>query len=98
MVLILVITPFVFFLTVWVLVSFYRVMRPDEPRIPSDVLLPPITLDPARYPVLVGARAIRETGRRDNRIRSLASPYDFLDGHSEGFPEAWWQDVVMRRN
>ncbi|MBO6574931.1 MAG: hypothetical protein JJ896_05940 [Rhodothermales bacterium] len=98
LVFLLVIVPIVFTMAVWVVVSFYRIMRPEEPQIPVDPGMFDLLLEPRREPALIGAKAIRESGRRQNRERSLSSPYDYLDGHSDGFPEAWWEDVLARRN
>lgn len=85
-------------MTVWVVVSVYRIVRPEEPEVRVDPGMFDFLLEPAREPVLVGAKHIRDSGRRANRQRSLESPYDFLDGHSDGFPITWWEDVQARRN
>ena len=99
MVLLLVAGPILFVMAVWTVVSMYRIMRPEEPQSPYlDESNFEITLDPAREPVLIGARSIRDTGRRRNRVLALTAPYEYLDGHSDGIPEAWWEDVVARRN
>ncbi|NNE70928.1 MAG: hypothetical protein HKN29_11285 [Rhodothermales bacterium] len=92
------IAPVVFVMAVWVVVSFYRIMQPEEPEIRVDPGMFDFLLEPSREPVLIGASDIRETGRQVNRMRSLVSPYDYMDGHSEGFPESWWEDVQARRN
>jgi hypothetical protein len=95
---ILLISPLVFFMTVWVVVSIYRILRPEEP----EIFVAPGTFDfllsPTPERALVGAKSIRDSGRRVNRQRSLESPYEFFGGQSEGFPEEWWEDVVARQN
>ncbi len=95
---ILLISPLVFFMTVWVVVSIYRIVHPDEPQLRVEPGEFDFLLEPNREPVLVGAKTIRDSGRRVNRLRSMDSPYDFLDGHSDGFPVRWWEDVQMLRN
>lgn len=92
------ISPVIFLMAVWVVVSFYRIMRPEEPEVRVDPGMFDFLLEPTREPVLVGASQIKESGRQANRMRSLVSPYDYLDGHSDGFPESWWKDVQARRN
>jgi hypothetical protein len=97
MVLYLMLTPLVFMVVVWVLVSLFRVSDPvSSSRFEPEVF--PFPEDPVREPMLVGAKTIRESGRQRNRINSLASPYDYMYGHSDGLPESWWEDVLRRRN
>lgn len=99
MIFLVIITPILFVMVVWVGVTVYRILVPDEPH---NVHLDPGCFDfpddPVRELVLFGARSIRDQGRLVHRVQSLSSPYDYLDGHSDGFPEAWWKDVVQRRN
>ena len=99
MILLVVFIPILFVMLVWVSVSVYRILRPDNPGpLPLFDRKTLVYFSTEREPAMVGARSIRERGRRGNRIRSVTSPYDYLSGQSDGFPEAWWQDVVERRN
>jgi len=91
--------PIVFTMLVWVVVTAWRVLSPDEGR-PID-----------RDPHLKRLRKIRSGGTlevhfEDIRLleRERAEPvppqlgYRFDDGYSTGLPPEWLEDLSERRN
>jgi len=87
--LILVAIPALFFMLVWVTVTAYRIVRPDEPT------SKPKTLAEKRIRRVVRAYAIIEEAQH---TRHQKARYQFIEGESDGFPEHWLEDVWARRN
>lgn len=89
--------PVLFIVVTWSLVTMYRICFPEEAA--------PIEYDPVFVrrraaamgtSVPVGAREIRE----DQRVhqRQHTTEYLYETGLSDGFPEAWRDDLWLRRN
>ena len=91
--------PFLFFMVVWAIVTAYRIYIPEQ--------VMPLERDPfilrqraatEGVPVPVGAREIREDQQLRQR-NAFVAPYHYAWGCSErGVPEAWVEDVWLRRN
>ncbi len=90
--------PIFFFMAVWVIVTVYRVLVPEEP-LPLEkdrVVVRKVATAQGEY-VPVGARDIRED-QRHYYTEHPPVPYAYVYGESEGFPEYWDKDLWLRRN
>ena len=92
-------TPVVFLMMVWVVVTAWRILRPEEPVALED--------DPAfvrKQRLLRGqvARVRFQEIRELERERAPAGPdcdeYTLCEGVSYGVPVAWYADLDQRRN
>ncbi len=97
--LVLVAIPVLFFMLTWVIVTAYRICFPEEAL--------PIERDPLRVrhrataagiSIPVGAREIREDQKRYQRQLATRA-YHYEEGDLRiGLPEAWMDDLWLRRN
>jgi hypothetical protein len=91
--------PVLFFLLTWVVATAYRLYFPEKP-IAFD--RDPVVLQEQRLrqeqSTPVGVREIREDQRRSQYLGESSPDYQYVWGYSDGFPEAWRNDVRMRRN
>jgi hypothetical protein len=86
-------TSVIFFMLTWVVVSAWRICRPEEST--------PFVTTGERASrmsgvLLVGVREIAQTVPPVRRPATGAYAYSW--GHSSGLPEIWIQDLVARRN
>jgi hypothetical protein len=90
--------PILFFLFVWVVATAYRLYFPEQP-LPYEkdpvVIREKATAQGESVPV--GVREIRADQRRNQRHKTPES-YHYAWGGSDGFPEAWQEDLWRRRN
>ncbi len=96
----LLIGPILFFLLTWVVATVYRLYFPEHP-LPFEedpvVLREEATSRGNSIPV--GVREIRADQRRKRRQGVPHMPdYHYAWGGSDGFPEAWRDDLWQRRN
>jgi hypothetical protein len=99
LVILLIALPTIFAMLVWVVVTAMRLMRPDEPiPLEEDPIILRLQRMESRVPVAVGAQDIRELERRGISRTISSGSYDYLDGHSDGFPVAWLENLSLRRN
>lgn len=97
--LVLVAAPTVFAMAVWVLVTALRILRPEEPgRVPIEPAVVQLARMPMRPVVAAGGGTAGQYPGRDLWREFHHAEYDYGDGLSDGLPEAWWDDVVRRRN
>ena len=94
---ILVAAPLLFFMLTWVVVTAYRICRPEEPlAYECDPATLHLRAREAGQSVPVGAREIREEQRH---YRCAQSTYAYhTGGRSAGVPHAWAEDLWRRRN
>jgi len=92
--------PIFVFLLTWVAATAYRLYFPEEP-LPFE-RDPVVMREKARragQSVPVGVREIRADQRRKKRKSAVQFPdYHYAWGGSDGFPEAWREDLWRRRN
>nr|MBO2491046.1 hypothetical protein [Rhodothermus marinus] len=91
---VLVFGPVLFFMLVWALVTAGRILFPERP-LPFDreFSLRGWTMRPRhRAPIHVGATRAESFGQAD------PVPYHFEAGQSDGLPEAWVDELWLRRN
>lgn len=91
--------PLLFFVLTWTAVTAYRVLFPEQPLpFKKDPIVIREQKTAAGDLVPVGVREIRED-QRAYRVHHLDKvPYHYEDGHSIGVPQAWLDDIEMRRN
>ncbi|NBC17894.1 MAG: hypothetical protein GVY18_11335 [Bacteroidetes bacterium] len=91
--------PVLFFALVWVAVTAYRLLYPEKPLpFERDPILVRRQAAATGKDVPVGVREIREDQQHLQTMRSRTTPYHYLDGVSDGFPETWADDLWQRRN
>ena len=94
--------PLLIFASIWAIVTSLRICFPERP-------LPLFGEDPAakalrmKLPqgevVRVGVRQIRENHRREVLHHGEVDyTYDPILGYTDRFPDAWVEDLVLRRN
>ncbi|SHK59639.1 hypothetical protein [Rhodothermus profundi] len=90
----LVFVPILFFMLVWAVVTAGRILFPERPLpFDRDFSLRGWTVRP-RYRAPVHVAAPRATV-----LQQVAqAAYHFEEGHSDGLPEAWVEDLWLRRN
>jgi len=90
--------PILFFLFVWVVATAYRLYFPEQPLpYEKDPVVVREKATSQGESVPVGVREIRADQRRNQRRRAPAS-YHYAWGGSDGFPDAWQEDLWRRRN
>jgi len=91
--------PLLFFVLTWTVVTAYRVFFPEQPLpFEKDPIVVREQQAAAGARVPVGVREIRED-QRAYRVQYLDRvPYHYEEGHSVGVPQAWLDDVELRRN
>ena len=92
--------PTVVVMTVWVSVSAVRLLRPSEE---AHRTLDPVLVQLARIPARPAVPAgVSDTPTwfpgRDTWREFHHAHYDYAPGRSEGLPEAWWENVLLRQN
>lgn len=91
--------PILFIMLIWVGVTAYRLLHPEEPQpLSRDAVLVRRAAAQRGAPVPVGARQIREDQRHATLYQLQHDPYSFYLGDSSGFPECWVDDLWCRRN
>ncbi len=90
----LVFVPVLFFMLVWAVVTAGRILFPERP-LPFDreFSLRGWTMRP-RHRALVHVAAPRAT----TMPHVAQAVYHFEEGHSDGLPEVWVDDLWLRRN
>ncbi|NBC84940.1 MAG: hypothetical protein GVY25_01955 [Bacteroidetes bacterium] len=93
--------PIIVFLLLWVAATAYRIYFPEQP-LPFE-RDPVVLREKARragQSVPVGIREIRADQRRQKRkdAQVLSPDYHYSWGGSDGFPDAWREDLWRRRN
>lgn len=92
-------TPILFLMMVWVVVTAWRILRPDDPVALED--------DPAfvrKQRLLRGQVArvrfqeIRELERERTPVGPDCDEYSLFEGVSYGVPVTWYSDLDQRRN
>ncbi len=91
--------PILFFLLTWVVATAYRLYFPEQPLVFDN---DPIVLREERaregQSIPVGVREIREDQRRNRQLGRTSPDYRYAWGGSDGFPDAWKDDIWQRRN
>lgn len=91
--------PVLFFALVWVAVTAYRLLYPEKPLpFERDPIIVRRQAAASGEEVPVGVREIREDQQHLQSIHSRTTPYSYLYGVSDGFPEYWADDLWQRRN
>ncbi|MES3629874.1 MAG: hypothetical protein PPP56_06885 [Longimonas sp.] len=91
--------PILFFLLTWVLATAYRLYFPEKPlSFEGDSIVLWDERAHEEKSVPVGAQDIRERQRRSQYLRKTSPDYRYAWGDSDGFPEAWRENIRMRRN
>lgn len=91
--------PLVFFLVTWGITTAYRVYFPDEPLpFEEDPVMERERMTQRGEGVRVGVREIRADQRRKRRKKATQPSYNYAWGGSDGFPDAWEEDLWRRRN
>lgn len=91
--------PILFFMITWVIATVYRLYFPER-SLPFErdpvVIRERATAKGESVPV--GVREIRADQRRARRQGTRQSTYTYAWGGSDGFPEAWHENLWQRRN
>lgn len=91
--------PIVFTMLVWVVVTAWRVLNPDEGRpIDRDPMIRRLHRIRSGSAVEVRFEDIRLLERERNETVPPSTGYRFDDGYSTGFPPEWLEDLSERRN
>jgi hypothetical protein len=92
--------PILVFLLTWVAATVYRLYFPEEPLpFEKDPIVLRERATNAGESIPVGVREIRADQRRKRRKATITRvDYHYAWGGSDGFPEAWHEDLWRRRN
>lgn len=92
--------PILVFLITWVAATAYRIYFPEDPLpFEHDPVVVREKATRAGRSVPVGVREIRADQRRQKRTDTVRFPdYHYARGWSDGFPDAWRDDLWRRRN
>jgi hypothetical protein len=92
--------PILVFLITWIAATAYRIYFPEEPLpFERDPVVVREKATRAGQSIPVGVREIRADQRRKKRQDAIRYPeYHYARGWSDGFPEAWREDLWRRRN
>ncbi len=99
LILALIAAPLLFFMLTWTAITAYRILFPEQPLpFEHDPIVVRKKKTAAGDLVPVGVREIRED-QKEYRVQYLDKvPYHYEDGHSIGVPQAWLDDIEMRKN
>ncbi|GAB5518494.1 MAG: hypothetical protein RhofKO_07450 [Rhodothermales bacterium] len=90
--------PILFFMLTWVLVTAYRLLKPEEPLpYEYDAAFLRQQASQAGYSMPVGVREIREDQRHARRM-TYQQEYEYHGTPTALLPEAWREDLWRRRN
>jgi hypothetical protein len=93
--------PILFFLATWGIATVYRLYFPEHPLpFEQDPVIIRERAAAQGESMPVGVREIRADQRRAQRQGRAPSntTYHYAWGGSDGFPEAWYEDLWRRRN